>query len=100
MSMKNRIIDILANPIEGVGRDIILPRREAEIIAEKLVNALGDIAYICDEKACDGCGGVVRDCYHTTDIRHAKNFVELPGGKFIEHSEVMPFKDRKEARDE
>ena len=95
--MKDRIIDILTNMSDqAYGRDIILPRREAEIIAEKLVNAIGDIAYVCDEKACEGCGDTHRDCYYTTDIRHAKNFVGLPGGKFIENYVIPKLTIKKE----
>ena len=49
-----------------------------------------NIAYVCDKKACDNCGSnSFGECYYTTDIRHAKNFVELPGGKFIENP-VIP----------
>lgn len=44
-----------------------------------------DVAYICDEKACESCRkDNNRYCYHTTDIRHAKNFEEVEPGKFIE----------------
>lgn len=30
-----------------------------------------DIFYICDRKACVNCSP---ECFHTTDISHAKNF--------------------------
>ena len=84
--MKKRIVDILANMSDQVcGRDIILPRREAEIIADKLIDALGDIVYVCDGGACENCG---IDCNHTHDIRHAKNFTEVAPGKFMENYEV------------
>lgn len=46
-----------------------------------------EVAYIYDEDACVECGQeFIRDCYHTTDIRHAKNFEEVsPGvGVFME----------------
>lgn len=55
---------------------------------EMAVESLGtNVAYICDRDACVECGQeFIRDCYHTTDIHHAKNFEEVsPGvGVFIE----------------
>lgn len=46
------------------------------------------IAYVCDEKACEECGSnTCGECYHTTDIRHAKNFTEIGPCKFIENME-------------
>lgn len=55
---------------------------------EMAVESLGtNVAYICDEDACVECGQeFIRDCYHTTDIHHAKNFEEVsPGvGVFME----------------
>ena len=52
------------------------------------IESLGtNVAYICDEDACVECGQeFIRDCYHTTDIHHAKNFEEVsPGvGVFFE----------------
>lgn len=40
-----------------------------------------DVAYICDNKACDNCTN--DDCMHTTKIEHAWNF-EYKDGKYIE----------------
>ena len=46
---------------------------------------MDNIAFVCDEKQCGNCDATsVRDCYHTTDIHHAKNFVEVEPGKFME----------------
>lgn len=40
------------------------------------------IAYLCDGYACEKCHPEY--CHHTTDISHAKNFVELADGRFME----------------
>lgn len=78
--MRNKIIDILTNLSDNPGHDIRLPRREAELIADKLLNAFGTVAFICDGKACKKCSSY---CHHTLDINHAKNFgVWLPGKYF------------------
>lgn len=34
------------------------------------------VLYICDQTLCKKCSP---ECKHTTDIRHAKNFVSCPG---------------------
>lgn len=34
------------------------------------------VLYICDKRACNSCN---EPCEHTTDIRHAKNFVIANG---------------------
>lgn len=39
------------------------------------------IIYICDRRACKQCNA---ECMHTTDIKHAKNFVKLPTGAYWE----------------
>jgi hypothetical protein len=52
---------------------------------------MDSVAYVCDEKQCSNCGELLmRDCYHTTDIRHAKNFVEVEPGKFMEIYVIPP----------
>ena len=51
-----------------------------------------EIAYLCDGKIerCQeiGCGvtqsGNFRECYHTSDINHAKNFRKLDDNHYIE----------------
>lgn len=40
------------------------------------------IAYLCDGYACEECHPEY--CHHTTDISHAKDFVELADGRFME----------------
>ena len=40
-----------------------------------------EVAYICDNKACDNCTN--DDCMHTTKIEHAWNF-EYKDGKYVE----------------
>jgi hypothetical protein len=39
--------------------------------------AKASAVYICDRKACTKCDNPV--CYHTDDVRHAKNFEPVPG---------------------
>ena len=54
---------------------------------------MDEIAYVCDGMACDECGIFgERECYHTTDIRHAKNFTEIEPGKFMENYAIPPLK--------
>lgn len=40
------------------------------------------IAYLCDRHACPNCHP--ETCSHTTDIRHAKNFVLLGDDRYME----------------
>ena len=40
------------------------------------------VAYLCDRKACFTCHP--ETCQHTTDIRHAVNFIGMGDGKFME----------------
>lgn len=54
-------------------------------------NRLSDIevAYLCDRKACNGCGIVQSpDCSHTLDIRHAVNFEKLDDKHYIEVADI------------
>lgn len=45
-----------------------------------------NVAYLCDGYACPVCHSEY--CHHTTDISHAKNFVELADGRFLEKHEL------------
>ena len=54
---------------------------------------MGKICYVCDGKACEAHGRRGGSCYlrrgadgchHTSDIRHAVNFVERSDGSFFE----------------
>lgn len=42
----------------------------------------GKILYICDKQACENCS--FPECYHTTDINHAYNFVKEELGNYVE----------------
>lgn len=43
------------------------------------------VAYICDQKACTACNiSTDRECYYTTDIRHAKHFMKVGPEKYME----------------
>ena len=39
------------------------------------------VFYLCDKKKCERCS---KDCKHTTDIKHAKNFKKLRDGVYYE----------------
>ena len=44
------------------------------------------VAYICDCKDCeDGC--INSECHHTCNIEHAKNFIRVGNGKWMEVEE-------------
>ena len=63
--------------------------RESRKKKVNICNSVGPtdikVAYKCDAKACRTCQiGEARYCYHTTDIRHAENFVEVEPGKYME----------------
>lgn len=42
------------------------------------------VAYLCDGKGCEKGCSCDSACYRTLDIWHAKNFVYLGNGKFVE----------------
>lgn len=44
------------------------------------------VMYICDGKACEKCGAALGDseCTHTSDVRHAKNFVATGKNSYME----------------
>ena len=43
------------------------------------------IIYLCDrKKECNKHGACGQDCKHTTDIRHAVNFISLGDGNYVE----------------
>lgn len=41
------------------------------------------VLYLCDHRACDRCRARHKECNHTSDIRHAKNFENIDGA-FVE----------------
>lgn len=45
------------------------------------------VLYLCDQRQCGDCSAVVGQCFHTSDIGHAKNFEELWDGLFFEGGE-------------
>lgn len=56
-----------------------------EVGKELAKKEIPEVAYICDEKACETCNpDDWRYCHHTLDIRHAVNFTEVEPGKFME----------------
>ena len=87
---KDEAIDILYTQLTGLQCTGESDRHTNDVIdaIRMAIESLGtNVAYICDEDACVECGQeFIRDCYHTTDIHHAKNFEEVsPGvGVFFE----------------
>ena len=87
---KNEAIDILCAQVTVLQCTGESDRNTNDMIAalEMAIESLKtSVAYICDEAACVECGQeLIRYCYHTTDIHHAKNFKEVyPGaGAFFE----------------
>lgn len=41
----------------------------------------GKVLYLCDRRKCPNCGP---ECFHTTDITHAVNYVSDGCGGFVE----------------
>ena len=87
---KNEAIDILCTELVNLHNTRSSDKHTTDMIAalEMAIESLKtNVAYICDEAVCVECGqGLIRYCYHTTDIHHAKNFKEVyPGaGAFFE----------------
>lgn len=50
---------------------------------EELRRSRPPVLYLCDRKACETCSP---ECFHTTDIRHARNFALATGNRcgFVE----------------
>lgn len=44
------------------------------------------VVYLCDEKACKNCRSDAKECKHTSDIKHAKNF-KLDNGVYFEEKQ-------------
>mgnify|MGYP001116738764 CR=1 FL=1 len=43
----------------------------------------GSVLFLCDQKQCgEKCSAPVGDCFHTSDIRHAKNFERIESGEW------------------
>lgn len=50
---------------------------------------VGKVLYICDRRACKTCDGDL--CTHTTDIRHAANFIAIgEDGDYMENDSQTP----------
>ena len=85
---KEKSMDCIGILIDKIGelkasskRSESIPLEVVEGGAEK---AEAEIFYQCDRRACDVCERVEDNpCRHTTDIRHAKNFI-LIGRDFCE----------------
>jgi hypothetical protein len=60
---------------------------------------IDSIAYICDRSACSkDCPSKFKtkaDCHHTTNIRHAKNFIQMAEHKFFEEPQIANIVERK-----
>ena len=75
----------MSNMPYGTLRDIATELKNIRKVLERMAQApmfnKTDVAYICDNKACDECTN--DDCMHTTKIEHAWNF-EHKDGKYVE----------------
>lgn len=47
---------------------------------------MGKILYVCDRRACETC---FIGCFHTNDIRHARDFMLTATGDFIQKDESL-----------
>lgn len=89
---KTEAIDILYTELVNLHNTRSSDRHTNDMIDAigMAIDSLGtDAAYICDGDACVECAQVcIRDCYHTTDIHHAKNFEEISPGVFMEKNDT------------
>lgn len=45
------------------------------------------VLYLCDQEQCEQCSAVFGQCFHTSDIQHAKNFKDVSDGLYFESGE-------------
>ena len=67
--------------LENIARELKSIRYVLERMAQAPMFNETEVAYICDNRACNRCTD--DDCMHTTNIKHAWNF-EYKDGKYIE----------------
>lgn len=71
----------------------LISKRDIKMLLEYVDEALkcrdNEIVYVCDRKACNSCSSHVGDCYHTSDIEHAKNFERRGDTYFEKENEVV-----------
>ena len=81
---KNEAIDILYTQLtvlQCTGESDRHTSYAIDAILMAIESLKTNVAYICDGDACFECGQeCARDCHHTTDIHHAKNFEEVSPG--------------------
>lgn len=73
-----------ADEIKRLLRNIIADQEKPVVLQKEFNIKKGDkkIAFICDRRACDTCS--YPNCKHTTDIKHAENFVLTKIGNYEE----------------
>ena len=90
---KNEAIDILYTELVNLHDTRSSDKNTNDMIAalEMAIESLKtNVAYICDGDACFECGQeFVRDCHHTTDIHHAKNFEEVSPGADVFFEKII-----------
>ena len=77
---------------ETDAQTIVSLEKEVRYYRNKIEQMEGveDIMFLCDRRACDTC---LKECKHTSDIKHAENFQLSMGGKsFIEKETEAYFK--------
>ena len=57
-----------------------------------------NVLYLCDQKKCEKCSAPEGLCFHTTDIRHATNFIEVDEGIYME-TEVARLVEQQDEKD-
>lgn len=57
-----------------------------------------NIFYLCDQRQCEDCSALCDECFHTSDINHAKNFREFPDKFYFEDQgyDLLPETIKKE----
>ncbi|ADL03361.1 hypothetical protein [Lacrimispora saccharolytica] len=79
-----------AQTIVSLEKEVRYYRNIIEQMERVLVRNVENIMFLCDRRACDTC---LKECKHTSDIKHAENFQLSMGGKrFIEKETKAYFK--------
>lgn len=55
---------------------------------------MAKVIYICDQLKCENCSAAEGLCFHTSDITHAANFVQVDDGLYME-TELKRIADQK-----
>ena len=57
---------------------------------EKAITALRkDVLYVCDQTRCENCSAKDGQCFMTSDINHAANFIDAGDGIYVEKTPAI-----------